>query len=104
MVLILDNGTTAMTGLQEHPGTGRTLDHEPTGKVVFEDLARALGVARRARDRSRRRTRQASSELLTRVPGPGASLSVIIARRPCLLAAGKIKEYETVPKAQEHAE
>ena len=25
VVLILDNGTTAMTGLQEHPGTGRTL-------------------------------------------------------------------------------
>ena len=44
VVLILDNGTTAMTGLQEHPGTGRTLDHEPTGQVVFEDLARALGI------------------------------------------------------------
>ena len=26
VVLILDNGTTAMTGMQEHPGTGRTLD------------------------------------------------------------------------------
>ena len=39
--IILDNGTTAMTGQQEHPGTGRTLDHEPTGKLVFEDLARA---------------------------------------------------------------
>ena len=25
VVIILDNGTTAMTGLQEHPGTGRTL-------------------------------------------------------------------------------
>ena len=44
VVLILDNGTTAMTGLQEHPGTGRTLSHEPTGKIGFEDLARALGV------------------------------------------------------------
>ena len=28
VVMILDNGTTAMTGMQEHPGTGRTLDHE----------------------------------------------------------------------------
>jgi len=27
VVLILDNSTTAMTGLQEHPGTGRSLDH-----------------------------------------------------------------------------
>ena len=33
-----------MTGLQEHPGTGRRLDHQPTGRVVFEDLARALGL------------------------------------------------------------
>ena len=33
VVIILDNGTTAMTGLQEHPGTGRTLDHQPrTGR------------------------------------------------------------------------
>ena len=44
VVLILDNGTTAMTGMQEHPGTGRTLDHAKTGKVVFEDLVRALGM------------------------------------------------------------
>ena len=42
VVLILDNGTTAMTGMQEHPGTGRTLDHAKTGKVIFEDLARSL--------------------------------------------------------------
>ena len=45
VVLILDNGTTAMTGLQEHPGTGRTFGHEPTGRLVIEDLARSLGVA-----------------------------------------------------------
>ena len=45
MVIILDNGTTAMTGLQEHPGTGRTLDHQPTGKVVIEDLVRSLGIS-----------------------------------------------------------
>ena len=44
VLLILDNGTTAMTGMQEHAGTGRTLDHAKTGKVVFEDLARLLGV------------------------------------------------------------
>ncbi len=45
LVIILDNGTTAMTGMQEHPGTGRTLEHQPTGKVVIEDLVRSLGIA-----------------------------------------------------------
>ena len=45
VLIVLDNGTTAMTGQQEHPGTGRTLDHAPTGKLSIEGLARALGVA-----------------------------------------------------------
>ncbi len=44
VVLILDNSTTAMTGLQEHPGTGRALDHSSTGKLVLEIVLRGLGV------------------------------------------------------------
>ena len=46
VVIILDNGTTAMTGFQEHPGTGRTLDHQTTGKVIIEDLVRSLGITK----------------------------------------------------------
>ena len=37
VLIILDNSTTAMTGHQEHPATGRKLDHEPTHKLVLED-------------------------------------------------------------------
>ena len=44
VVVILDNGTTAMTGHQEHPGTGRSLNHQPTGRVVYEEVARAMGI------------------------------------------------------------
>lgn len=44
VIIVLDNGTTAMTGMQEHPGTGRRLNHEPTNRVVIEDVARAIGV------------------------------------------------------------
>ena len=40
VLIILDHATTAMTGHQEHPGTGRKLNHEPTGRVVLEELAR----------------------------------------------------------------
>ena len=43
-VLILDNQVTAMTGGQDHPGTGRTLRGEETHKVEYEDLCRAVGV------------------------------------------------------------
>jgi len=44
VVCILDNSTTAMTGHQPHPGTGVTLTGEPTNKVDYEDIAKALGI------------------------------------------------------------
>lgn len=92
VVLILDNGTTAMTGMQEHPGTGRRLDHQKTGKFVFEDFARMLGIPQvhvvdPALDPDGFR------ELLQRCLDSG-ELCVIIARRNCLLAAASIREYE----------
>jgi indolepyruvate ferredoxin oxidoreductase alpha subunit len=92
VVLILDNGTTAMTGLQEHPGTGRTLDHQPTGRVVFEDLARALGVPHVAVIDPVKEP-QAFRDALRDALADGG-LHVIIARRPCLLAAGRIRQHE----------
>lgn len=92
LLLILDNGTTAMTGLQEHPGTGRKLNHEPTNRLVFEDLVRAAGIRNvhvinpsRDGEGFRRHVEQALA---------CDELTVIIARRPCVLAAGKIKSYE----------
>jgi len=44
ITIILDNRTTAMTGHQENPGTGRTLRGEETVAVEFEGLARAMGI------------------------------------------------------------
>jgi len=43
VTIILDNLTTAMTGHQPHPSTGRTLKGEETVKADFEALARAMG-------------------------------------------------------------
>lgn len=43
-VIILDNRTTAMTGHQEHPGTGIRLNGEPTSRIDFEKLCRSVGV------------------------------------------------------------
>jgi indolepyruvate ferredoxin oxidoreductase alpha subunit len=98
VLLILDNGTTAMTGLQEHPGTGRTLAHASTGKVVFEDLVRALGlrnvfVADPAADPK-------GFEELVQSALDKPELSVIIARRNCLLAAKSIRDYERCNEEQ----
>ncbi len=43
-VIILDNRITAMTGRQDHPGTGRTLMGEETRALDFMKLAEAIGV------------------------------------------------------------
>jgi len=43
-VLILDNGTTAMTGHQHHPGTGVSAKGKETRAVELEPLVRGMGV------------------------------------------------------------
>lgn len=43
-VIILDNRTTAMTGAQEHPATGKTLMGEPARRLDLAALCRAVGV------------------------------------------------------------
>jgi len=45
-IIVLDNRTTAMTGHQDHPGTGRTLQGEPTTAINIEDIGRAAGLER----------------------------------------------------------
>jgi len=92
VVVILDNSTTAMTGHQEHPGTGRTLQHQPATKLSIEEVARSLGVPEvTVTDSTADRT---GFERVLRESLAGGGLSLIIARRPCILVAGKIKEYE----------
>ncbi|PLX42573.1 MAG: indolepyruvate ferredoxin oxidoreductase subunit alpha [Deltaproteobacteria bacterium] len=44
--IVVDNRTTAMTGHQEHPGTGLTLMGEPTIEASIEDFGRACGMKR----------------------------------------------------------
>ncbi|MDR1030085.1 MAG: indolepyruvate ferredoxin oxidoreductase subunit alpha, partial [Treponema sp.] len=44
VVAILDNGTTAMTGNQAHPGLGRTATGKATQKLSIFDLVAALGI------------------------------------------------------------
>ena len=43
-LVILDNGTTAMTGHQEHPGTGISAQGQEMQKVELEPLVRGIGV------------------------------------------------------------
>jgi indolepyruvate ferredoxin oxidoreductase alpha subunit len=92
VLVILDNLTTAMTGQQEHPGTGRKLDHTPTKRIMIEDVARAMGVPTVVVLDPVRQTKEFEAELLKALKDDG--ITVIIGRQPCLLAAGRIRASE----------
>ncbi len=81
-VLLLDNGTTAMTGAQENPSTGKTLDGGATHRLDLEALCRALGVAHvYAVDPND----IAKTEELLRREVARPEPSVIITQAPCVL-------------------
>ncbi len=81
-VLILDNSITGMTGHQQNPTTGLTLQEEPTYAIRMEDVCRAMGVQRvRIVDPAdlAETERVIKEEIAAREP------SVVIVRRPCAL-------------------
>ncbi|HBV96225.1 MAG: indolepyruvate ferredoxin oxidoreductase [Peptococcaceae bacterium BICA1-7] len=94
-VMILDNSTTAMTGHQEHPSTGKTLMGAAAPRVDLEGLVRALGVTRVSTvdplDLS-----QLTEAIKAEVAASGPS--VIIARKPCALLKREAKPPVTVDR------
>ncbi|WP_043752491.1 thiamine pyrophosphate-dependent enzyme [Imhoffiella purpurea] len=102
LVLILDNGTTAMTGQQEHPGTGRLLDHSPTGKISFEALAESMGVQNVHVVESSAGEEGLKTLIAELLAKPETSL--VVTRQPCVLAAPKIRFYEKAAAEQLAAE
>ena len=82
VIVICDNRTTAMTGMQDHPATGFTLQREKTKVLDFANLASALGIDRvRVIDPyDMKTTRRVLKEELAK---PGAS--VVISQRACAL-------------------
>lgn len=87
-VLILDNGTTAMTGGQPHPATGRTIRGDGAPRTDLVALCRALGVewievVDPYDVGATHRTLEAA------VAHPG--VSVVITNRPCVEAPAKIR-------------
>jgi indolepyruvate ferredoxin oxidoreductase alpha subunit len=91
VVIVLDNGITAMTGQQEHPGTGRSLGHGPAGHVSIEGLVRAMGVEATVIDAF---ADPGGFEALLSDRLAAGRLSVIVSRRPCVLAAADIRRWD----------
>lgn len=94
-IIILDNQATAMTGGQNHPGTGITLKKEKTHKLDYSQLVKSLGIKRvKVVDSyNLKKTKEIIREEMN-----SSQASVIIARNPCLLIAKsmKIKSYYIV--------
>ena len=80
--IILDNFTTAMTGGNVNPGTGKTVDGRPARRVELETLCRGLGiedvVVINGFD-----TPGIERELVRALQSPDPS--VLIVREPCVL-------------------
>lgn len=81
-LVILDNRITAMTGRQDNPASGFTLMDEPTNRIDFPLLCKALGVKhiRVINPLDLEQTRSVLREEMNR-PEP----SVIITDKPCVL-------------------
>ncbi|MCX5828543.1 MAG: thiamine pyrophosphate-dependent enzyme, partial [Deltaproteobacteria bacterium] len=82
VIVICDNRTTAMTGMQEHPATGYTLQGVKAKELDLFALAKVLGIdsVRVIDPYDIKNTRDVMREELAR---PGSS--VVISRRSCVL-------------------
>ncbi|MCD6133479.1 MAG: indolepyruvate ferredoxin oxidoreductase subunit alpha [Deltaproteobacteria bacterium] len=85
-IIILDNMTTAMTGHQPHPGTGRNAKGGKTQKIPIENIVEACGVEhiRIVNPFDLEELKETISEEIER-----DEFSVIIARAPCALMVEK---------------
>ena len=87
--VILDNRATAMTGGQQHPGTGQTLMGDHAGKTDVEEVVRALGV-KNVRRLDAYQYDEALATIREEMDKPGPS--VIITSRPCVLMPKRIMD------------
>jgi len=82
ITIILDNRTTGMTGHQQNPGTGHTLQMQETPAIELEPLVRALGFERVVTvDAYDVKAVEATLKEFVKADGP----SVLIARHECAL-------------------
>jgi indolepyruvate ferredoxin oxidoreductase alpha subunit len=93
VVILCDNGTTAMTGFQPHPGSKLNIRGEASPSVDAIKIGKALGIPTRIIDpydiKGVKRTLEEAVN--------DGGVSLLISRAPCLLQASKnnVKLFET---------
>ncbi|NLJ45469.1 MAG: indolepyruvate ferredoxin oxidoreductase [Treponema sp.] len=81
LLVVMENGTTAMTGHQDHPGTGKSFNG-PAPKLPVRAALEGLGV-KNIREVDTYRQEELTSMVREALAEPG--FKVIIARHPCML-------------------
>lgn len=88
-IIVVDNRTTAMTGHQEHPGSGRTLMGEESSVISIEAIGKSCGV-NRIRVVDPYDLENVIKVLKEEIEADEPSL--IVSRGPCILKERKTKE------------
>jgi indolepyruvate ferredoxin oxidoreductase alpha subunit len=87
IIFILDNSTTAMTGGQQHPATGRTIRNEQTKALDLKKLCIACGADNVDVINPKGNVKELEDLVKKRLEED--VLSVIIAKDPCVLIKKK---------------
>ena len=85
-VMILDNSTTGMTGHQDHPATGKTLQGDEVPAIIIADVIRAMGVKHVVEVDA---FDVVELERLIKQETARDELSVIITKSPCIMLGQK---------------
>lgn len=87
-VMLLDNHTVAMTGGQDHPGTGKTLRGDATHRIDYVEVCKALGVkwVKTADSYDMAAMHKALREAIE-----FKGVAVVISDRPCVIDPVKIR-------------
>ena len=83
VLVVLDNSTTAMTGLQPHPGTGDTLKGDISPKIDIAGLLRAIGV-KHVEACDPMRFEEAKAAVDRAVAAAATGVAAIIYESPCI--------------------
>lgn len=87
-LIIVDNGATAMTGFQPHPGTGQRATGDPATVIEMEAVCRAIGAEVKVCDPFELKE---STEALLGMMRKETGVKVIIMRHMCQLLRAKRK-------------
>lgn len=90
ILIVLDNSTTAMTGHQPHPGTGRTMMGDVVDKISIEKILEAVGVSRitKANPLHLSEAVQAVRDVVDE-----KGVRAVIFKSPCIAVSRPVKKY-----------